>query len=126
MEWCDHAIFKGYAENGKAMYWYGGDHGAVHHDGNFCMDGLVYPDRRPSTGLREYKYVYRPARVTGYDVTTGVMKLHNYMDFVNLAEYAEMSYELNCDGKIVASGKLETPAIAAHGDGELVLKFHVP
>ena len=125
-EWCDHAIFKGYAENGKAMYWYGGDHGEVHHDGNFCMDGLVYPDRRPSTGLREYKYVYRPARVTGYDVTTGVMKLHNYMDFVNLAEYAEMSYELNCDGKIVASGKLETPAIAAHGDGELVLKVQVP
>ena len=41
-EWCDHAIYKGKAPNGKDMYWYGGDHGEYPHDGNFCMDGLVY------------------------------------------------------------------------------------
>ena len=40
-EWCDHAIYKGKAENGKAMYYYGGDHGEIVHDLNFCMDGLV-------------------------------------------------------------------------------------
>ena len=62
-EWCDHAIAHGVAENGKTIYAYGGDHGEVIHDGNFCMDGLVYPDRRIHTGLLEYKNVYRPARV---------------------------------------------------------------
>ena len=62
-EWCDHAIYKGTAENGKPMYFYGGDHGEKVHDGNFCCDGMVYPDRTPHTGLREYKNVYRPARV---------------------------------------------------------------
>ena len=61
-EWCDHAIDKGIAENGKRMYYYGGDHGEIVHDGNFCTDGLVYPDRKPHTGLLEYKNVYRPAR----------------------------------------------------------------
>ena len=50
-EWCDHAIAHGVAENGKTIYAYGGDHGEVIHDGNFCMDGLVYPDRRIHTGL---------------------------------------------------------------------------
>ena len=50
-EWCDHAIAHGTAENGKTIYAYGGDHGEEIHDGNFCMDGLVYPDRTVHTGL---------------------------------------------------------------------------
>ncbi|MBP3701796.1 MAG: beta-galactosidase, partial [Lachnospiraceae bacterium] len=66
-EWCDHAIYAGQADNGKTMYLYGGDHGEYPHDGNFCVDGLVYPDRRPHTGLMEYKNIHRPARVTAYD-----------------------------------------------------------
>ena len=41
-EWCDHAIYAGVAENGKAKYLYGGDSGEWPHDGNFCVDGLVY------------------------------------------------------------------------------------
>lgn len=70
-EWCDHAIYKGKAENGKGIYYYGGDHGEEIHDGNFCMDGLVYPDRKPHVGLKEYKNIYRPARVLHYDQQTG-------------------------------------------------------
>ena len=54
-EWCDHAIYDGVAENGKERYLYGGDHGERFHDGNFCVDGLLYPDRTPHTGLREWK-----------------------------------------------------------------------
>ena len=62
-EWCDHAVYKGTARDGRAIYYYGGDHGEYPHDGNFCLDGLVYPDRTPHTGLLEYKNVHRPARV---------------------------------------------------------------
>ena len=54
-EWCDHAVNQGVAENGKTMYGYGGDFGEYPHDGNFCMDGLVYPDRTPHTGIYEWK-----------------------------------------------------------------------
>ena len=76
-EWCDHAIYKGQAENGKAMYWYGGDHGEYPHDSNFCLDGLVFPDRTPGTGVMEYKNVYRPARITAYDSMTGEAVIHS-------------------------------------------------
>ena len=86
-EWCDHAIDKGTAENGKRIYYYGGDHGEEIHDGNFCMDGLVYPDRTPHTGLKEYKNIYRPARVTSIDQQAGEITLHNYMNYVDLKDY---------------------------------------
>ena len=97
-EWCDHAINKGVAENGKTVYYYGGDHGEKVNDGNFCMDGLVYPDRRPHTALLEYKNVYRPARITAYDSMTGEAVIHSYMDFVNLQEYCTAAYQVTCDG----------------------------
>lgn len=58
-EWCDHAIAHGKSDDGRTKYFYGGDHGEKIHDGNFCMDGLVYPDRTPHTGLLEYKNVHR-------------------------------------------------------------------
>ena len=73
------------------------------------MDGLVYPDRRPHTGLLEFKNIYRPARVTHYDQSTGTLTLHNYMDFVDLTDYATLSYELNCDGQVVSAGSVPFP-----------------
>lgn len=125
-EWCDHAIDKGLAENEKKMYYYGGDHGETVHDGNFCMDGLVYPDRKPHTGLLEYKNVYRPARVVSYDETSGKLILHNYMDFDDLKDFVNAQYEVTCDGLTVDSGKLAVPSIAPHSDGEMELKIKVP
>lgn len=125
-EWCDHAIYKGTAENGKAMYYYGGDHGEYPHDSNFCMDGLVYPDRTPHTGLLEYKNVYRPARVVSYDASTGELVLHNYMDYVGLQDYLTICYELTCDGAVVSRGNVDVPAIEAHGDGTIKLSLDVP
>ena len=56
-EWCDHGIYKGKMPDGRDIYYYGGDHNEWPHDGNFCMDGLVYPDRRPHTGLLEFKII---------------------------------------------------------------------
>ncbi len=125
-EWCDHAIDKGTAENGKQMYFYGGDHGETLHDGNFCMDGLVYPDRRAHTGLLEYKNVYRPARVVSYDSAGKKLVLHNYMDFDDLSDFVNAQYEVTCDGLTVDSGDLALPSVAPHCDGELELDIRVP
>lgn len=97
-EWCDHAIFKG-RENGRDKYFYGGDHGEAVHDGNFCMDGMVYPDRTLHTGLREYENVNRPARVKKFDAKTGELVLHNYLTFTDLSDYAEIHVKLMKDGK---------------------------
>ena len=125
-EWCDHAIAHGQAKNGKTKYYYGGDHGETIHDGNFCMDGLVYPDRTPHTGLLEYKNVYRPVRVVSYDEKTGRLVLHNYMDFDDISDYTDILYEVTVDGLCVQKGVLDEASIAPHSDGVMTLKLDIP
>ena len=125
-EWCDHAIAHGTAENGKTIYAYGGDHGEEIHDGNFCMDGLVYPDRTVHTGLLEYRNVYRPARVISYNKESGELVLHNYMDFDDLKDYVKISYELTQDGLVISKGILPEFSVAPHGEGKTNLKINVP
>ena len=97
-EWCDHAIFCGYAGNGKKKYHYGGDFGEFPHDGNFCMDGLVYPDRTPHTGLIEYKNVQRPVRAALSDDKkkisfTNKLAFTNTKDAVDIEAGVEISGE---------------------------------
>lgn len=123
-EWCDHAISKGQAENGKTIYYYGGDHGEVIHDSNFCMDGLVYPDRTPHTGLLEYKNVYRPARVVSYEGKK--LTIHNYMDFDDLKDFVELQYEVTCDGLTIETGKIPTVSVLPHKEATVDLDIKIP
>ena len=126
-EWCDHAIYKGKAENGKDMYFYGGDHGEEVHDGNFCMDGLVYPDRRPHTGVIEFKNVNRPARVETFDQEKKEVVIRNYMNFVDLKEYIDLAYEVKCDGVLVSNGVLNLKdSIMPREEGKITFDFEVP
>lgn len=122
-EWCDHAIWMGRTPEGRDMYGYGGDFGEFPHDGNFCMDGLVYPDRTPHTGLLEWKNVARPARASLAD---GKVTLHNYMDFTNLLDYMTIEYEVTQDGEVVQSGTVETPDLAPHAEAALAVPFTTP
>lgn len=128
-EWCDHAIDTGRTIEGKKKYLYGGDFKEYPHDENFCADGLVYPDRRPHTGLLEFKNVHRPVRVTGYDQESGRLLLHNYMDYMNLKDYLHIHYEINCDGEILAVGEIspaDMPDIEPHKEGTVSLKARLP
>ncbi len=84
-EWCDHAVFMG---DGK--YFYGGDFGEYPHDGNFCVDGLVTPDRKPHTGLLEYKQAIKPFAVTTY---SNILIVENRYDFLNLSDM--LTFEIN-------------------------------
>ena len=124
-EWCDHAVYKGMAENGKAMYWYGGDHGELQHDGNFCLDGLVYPDRTPHTGLMEYKNVHRPLRAS-YDTGRQMLTVENHMDFTDPEGRVSAAWTLTLDGAPIAGGPLEMPSVAPHASAEIPLAFTVP
>ena len=135
-EWCDHAIYKGTAENGKAMYWYGGDHGELQHDGNFCLDGLVYPDRTPHTGLMEYKNVHRPLRAS-YDLEKQVLTLENHLDFTDPAERDQRRLDADA-GRIADRGgtagntfrraaclRLYTAGFHGAGQGQVLPDDHV-
>ena len=126
-EWCDHGVYQGQAANGKEKYFYGSDFGEEVHDGNFCMDGLVYPDRTPHTGLLEYQNVYRPARVVSFRQETGELCLKNYMNYLDLKEYLSLSFEVTCDGKRLEKGESELKESILPGQtGSLFLDIAVP
>lgn len=125
-EWSDHAIDMGKTINGKKKYAYGGDHGEYPHDGNFCLDGLVYPDRTPHTGLLEFKNVHRPARVTAFHQEKKELILRNYMDFVNLKDYLTIQYEVLCDGVSMEHGFIEDVDILPHEEKAVSVSFQTP
>ncbi len=117
-EWCDHSCILGETEDGKIKYGYGGDFGERHNDGNFCMDGLCYPDRTPHTGLLELKQVYRPVRVTRKDDTTFVIK--NFLAFVNAGDILDGGYEITFDGGVYKKGSFDF-SVAPLGTTEITI-----
>lgn len=95
-EWTDHAV---YHEDGT--YTYGGDHGEWRHDGNFCVDGLVYPDRTPHTGAYAMQVVYRPVRAAHVQGST--FRFENTNRF-RKSDYLKTTYTLLKDGIEIAAG----------------------
>ncbi len=125
-EWCDHSVYMGKTADGRPKYYYGGDWGDVVNDGNFCMDGLVYPDRTPHNGLREYKNVQRPVRARLIDAKTGTVELCNKLNFVSLGDFAYASYTLMQQGEVVEQGRVELPDIAPGQTGQITLPYVLP
>lgn len=99
-EWADHSV---YDENAKYKWTYGGDHNEPIHDGNFCVDGLFYPDRRPSSGALEMKVCYRPIRAAYKG--NGVFELKNTRCFKNTADI-KIKYSISVGGRITESGEI--------------------
>lgn len=89
-EFADHAV---YHENEKVKYTYGGDHGEEKHDGNFCMDGLFFPDRTPHSGAKQMKNCYRPVRCRKIAANRYEFFNHNY--FENAALNVKYTYFTN-------------------------------
>lgn len=114
-EWCDHAVDAGPLPDGRRRYLYGGDSGEFPHDGNFCMDGLVYPDRRPHTGLREWKNVVRPIRAELADEEEGVYTFRNLLDFTDVSEKYRVLYSVSRNGEVIAEGETALPPTPPHG-----------
>lgn len=119
-EWCDHAGILGYTEDGKPKYGYGGDFGEPHHDGNFCMDALTYPDRRPHTGLLELKQVYRPVRVKKGCIPD-IFVFESLLEFDNAGDILDCRYEITFDGGVFAEGNVDF-SLSPRGTAEI----HVP
>lgn len=117
-EWCDHGYVKQDAE-GNSYFAYGGDGGEVQHDGNFCADGLVFPDRRVSTGLLDVKAVYQniSAEWDGEKLT-----VYNEYDFTSLDEF-DMLWCVERDGVIIEEGREALPAVKPHQSTKLALGF---
>lgn len=122
-EWCDHALPQGETAEGKTKYGYGGDFGERHNDGNFCMDGLCYPDRTPHTGLLEVKQVYRPVRVLRTD-NAGRFIIKSFLAFENAANILDGYFEITADGDVIKTGSF-IPNIAPMGESEIQIDIGI-
>jgi beta-galactosidase len=109
-EWIDHGIART-ADDGTPYYAYGGDFGEQVHDGNFVIDGLVFPDRTPSPGLGEFKKVVEPVRISVDSRARAieVRNLHHTRD----TSYLRWSWRLEEDGALLGHGELAVPVIRA-------------
>jgi len=125
-EWCDHAVWMGTTQEGRNKFCYGGDFGEFPHDGNFCMDGLVYPDRRIHSGLRELKNVARPARAAAVDLQKGLVSISNKLDFTNLADFLYAEYQITSNGDVIAAGVVQDLNIPAKSEKTVQLEYDMP
>ena len=117
-EWCDHTVPQGVAD-GRVKYGYGGDFGEKHNDSNFCMDGLVYPDRTPHTGLLELKQAYRPVRVLAGS-EKGHFIFNSTLEFANAGDILDCRYEIADDSGILSTGCADI-AIPPMGSTEVII-----
>lgn len=103
-EWCDHGI-AAVTPDGQHYYAYGGDFGDQPNDGNFCIDGLVTPDRKPHTGLLELKQVIAPVTLEAVDVSRGLLRITNRYDFTNLSHLA-LHWKVEQEGRVLEQGQI--------------------
>lgn len=99
-EFIDHSVAIG-DKYGDPSFTYGGDFGDHPNDGNFCVDGLVYPDRRVHTGLEELKQAIMPVAVR--EVKPGTVAIKSRRYFKSLSDIS-MAWTVKVDGKAVKSG----------------------
>ena len=122
-EWCDRAVHDGETSDGRKRFLYGGDFGEAIHDGNFCVDGLVSPDRVPHPGLAEAKNVWRPVRAS---LSGGELVLHSQYDFLELSEAVTLRWELSLDGRVVRAGACRAPVCPPRGTARMPLPCELP
>jgi beta-galactosidase len=112
-------------ENGKFYWAYGGDFGAdkYNSDENFCINGMVQPDRTPHPGLTEVKKVYQDIRFHAVDLAKGQIAIENHFMYRNLRDYA-FNWQLLRNGETIKEGELHQQDIAA---GETkTIKLNLP
>ncbi|WHX26394.1 beta-galactosidase subunit alpha [Virgibacillus halodenitrificans] len=120
-EWFDHGI-ETKTEDGTVYYRYGGDFGDDPNNSNFCIDGLLMPDRTPSTALIEYKKIIEPMETNALDIQAGLYTIINRQDFCGLDKYKLICrfYE---DDKILAEKEVEIPITSAGDTSTLKIEY---
>ncbi|KAK3163026.1 hypothetical protein QOZ80_1BG0096690 [Eleusine coracana subsp. coracana] len=106
-DWVDQGLLKEDADGSK--FWaYGGDFGDSPNDLNFCLNGIVWPDRTIHPAVHEVKYLYQPIKIS---LTDNMLKIEN-VQFFTTTEALKLSWILHGDGCILGSGSLSVPTLA--------------
>ncbi len=120
-DWVDQGLRK-VTERGDTIFAYGGDWGppGTPSDGNFLINGLVQPDRRPNPHYWEVKAVYQWVRTEAIDVDAGRLRIHNRYQFRDLGHLA-LHWAVRMDGEVVLDGVAAMPPVPPGGSAEVVL-----
>ena len=108
-EFWDHGIEQ-HLPDGSKRSAYGGDFGETKHDGNFCCDGMVFPDRTPKPAMQEFKAIAAPLDFTAVSLSGGKFSVFNKNFFVDSSSY-EVRWEVSANGDVFTSGKVALPKI---------------
>ncbi|HNT77092.1 MAG TPA: glycoside hydrolase family 2 TIM barrel-domain containing protein [Anaerolineae bacterium] len=103
-DWVDQGL-RQRGKDGKTWFAYGGDYGDDPHDGNFCINGLIWPDRTPHPAFWELKKVHEPVKIAAVDLNTGQCQIANRMMFTDLSEL-DVTWTLESDNKVLQAGRL--------------------
>jgi beta-galactosidase len=113
------------SKNGIEFWAYGGDFGDEPNDSNFCINGIVQPDRKPNPALFEVKKVYQNIKIIPIDLIEGKVKIQNKYSFISL-DFIDILWELSANGLKIQEGQLDKLYIKSGEIKEIVIPFRVP
>ena len=123
-DWVDQGIRRK-TDEGEEWWAYGGDFGDEPNDLNFCINGLIWPDRKPHPAMWECKKIFQPVEVEAVDLCAGKVKIINRYDFSDLSEL-DILWELSADGEILERGQLPKLNTQAGGSQIVTVPFTMP
>jgi beta-galactosidase len=113
------------SEDGKEFWAYGGDFGDEPNDNNFCINGIVQPDRKPNPALFEVKKVYQNIKIVPIDLIKGKVKIQNKYNFLSL-DFIKLLWELTANGLKIEEGQLNSSKIKPSEIKDLIIPFTRP
>jgi beta-galactosidase len=123
-DWVDQG-FRQETVDGEEWFAYGGDFGDHPNDANFCINGLVWPDRRPQPALWEVKKVLQPVQAEPVDLLAGKLNIINRYSFSDLSKLTCL-WELTANGSVIQSGELSDLNIPAGQTALVTVPFQPP
>lgn len=119
-EWIDHGVLRE-LPGGGSEWAYGGDFGDEPNDRNFCVDGIVFPDRTPHPALYEFRRLAQPAKFE-FDGSNGILRVENLRNFKDLSDL-KLYWRVDADGEFAAAGEA---AVDAPPHGSASTRIDVP
>ncbi|MFM6941572.1 MAG: glycoside hydrolase family 2 TIM barrel-domain containing protein, partial [Candidatus Planktophila sp.] len=100
---------------------YGGDYGETKHDGNFCCDGMVFPDRTAKPAMHEMKAIAAPAKIASTKASAGQFTIFNKQFFSDLSDF-DLLWSITRDGLVVDGGRVKLPAVGPRKTARFTVK----
>ena len=122
-DWVDQGLRKVDPKTGKEFWAFGGNYGDEPNTRNFCINGLVQPDRKPNPHLHEVKKVYQGIHVKEVDLDKGLVEIQNEYNFLNLDGFVKATWHVTENGKIVQKGKIKEINIAPESKKQITVPF---